>query len=156
LSPCPSLLHYCAKPLLLGHECEAKGCGKVLVIDGNLKNNREVCAAVDAGFVEYPGLPGKVKTGCMETPEQQSKYCSDHKPRRLLGSDTKADGRVIEMILAKKETRQTVHYQVQYTQCRGIPRSLVLNYGITLGIVAGKRRLLCYLGSSRKSTKGHH
>ena len=71
-----------------------------------------MCAAVDVGFVEYPGLPGKVKTGCMETPEQQSEYCSDHKPRWLLSSDDRADGRVIE-ILAKKETRQTMHYHVQ-------------------------------------------
>lgn len=138
-------MHHCANPFLIGHQCEAKGCGTVLVIDGNLKNNREVCAAVDAGFVEYPGLAGKVQTGCMETPEQQSIYCSDHKPCRLLSSDDRADGRVIEMILAKKETQQTVHYQVQYTQ--GISRSIILNYSI-LGAVAGKRRLFCYLGSS--------
>ena len=152
---CPSLVfHYCANPFLIDHQCEAKGCGTVLVIDGNLKNNREVCAAVDAGFVEYPGLPGKVKTGCMETPEQQSKYCSDHKPRRLISSDDRADGRVIEMILAKKETRQTVHYQVQYIQ--GIPKSIILNYSIILGAVAGKRRLFCYLGSSGITTKNHH
>lgn len=106
-------LHYTAPNLfVLGHQCGAKGCGTVLVVDGNLKNNREVCAAVDAGFVEYPGLPGRVKTGCMETPEQQSKYCSDHKPRLLLGSDDRANGRIIEIVLAKKETRQTVHYQV--------------------------------------------
>ena len=86
------------------------------MIDGNLKNNGEVRAAIDAGFVEYPGLPGRVKTGCMETPEQQSKYCTDHKPRLLLGSDDRADGRVSEMILAKKETRQcTMRYT--YTKC---------------------------------------
>ena len=100
--------------IVTDHKCERKGCGTVLVIDGNLKNNREVCAAEDAGYVEYPGLPGSVKTGCMETPEQTSKYCCDHKPRQLKNnSEERVDGRVIEMILAKKETRQSVHCKVK-------------------------------------------
>lgn len=67
-----------------------------------MKNNRHVCAAEDAGYVEYPGLPGHVKTGGMAM----------HKPRCLLRSDDRADGRVIEMILSKKETRSTIHYEV--------------------------------------------
>ena len=52
----------------------------MLVLDGNMKNHRDVCEAKDAGFVEYRGMPGRVKTGCMETLEQRSKYCSHHKP----------------------------------------------------------------------------
>lgn len=53
----------------------------MLVLDGNMKNRRHVCNARDAGYIEYPGLPGKVKTGCMLTPEYKSKYCSEHKIR---------------------------------------------------------------------------
>lgn len=30
----------------------------MLVIDGNMKNRRDVCAASEAGFTEYEGLPG--------------------------------------------------------------------------------------------------
>ena len=39
----------------------------------NQKNNRSVCAANEAGYAEYSGLPGRVKTG---SPEQQSHLCS--------------------------------------------------------------------------------
>lgn len=42
------------------HRCEVQGCGTVMVLDGNMKNNREVCFAVDAGYVEFSGLPGRV------------------------------------------------------------------------------------------------
>ena len=42
-----------------------------MVVDDNMKNNREVCSAVDAGYIEYAGLPGSVKTGCTETPEEK-------------------------------------------------------------------------------------
>lgn len=43
-----------------------------------MKNRRHICNARDAGYIEYPGLPGKVKTGCMLTPEHKSKYCHKH------------------------------------------------------------------------------
>ena len=33
----------------------------MFVLDGNMKNNREVCYAVGAGYTEFIGLPGKVK-----------------------------------------------------------------------------------------------
>lgn len=54
------------------------GCGTVLVLDGNMKNRRHVCNARDAGYIEYQGLPGKIKTGCMLTPEYKSEYCRKH------------------------------------------------------------------------------
>lgn len=63
------------------HECKFPGCKMVLVLDGNMKNRRHVCNARDAGYIEYDGLPGKVKTGCMLTPEYKSRYCSNHKIR---------------------------------------------------------------------------
>lgn len=63
------------------HECKFPGCSTVLVLDGNMKNRRHVCNAKDAGYIEYHGLPGKVKTGCMLTPEYKSRYCGNHRIR---------------------------------------------------------------------------
>lgn len=96
------------------HRCHTSGCGTVLVLDGNQKNNRPVCAAGDAGYVEFEGLNGKVKTGCMNTPEQQSLFCTIHNPRQML-ADTATQGnlRVVEMILKKKTTRNTTFYEVR-------------------------------------------
>lgn len=102
----------------VGHRCDKPSCGKVLVLDGNQKNNRPVCAAEDAGFVEYTGLPGRVKTGCMATPEQTSIFCPLHKPRHIRqhcsSSSIQKESRhgVIEMIL-RKDTRNTTHYEVE-------------------------------------------
>ena len=76
-----------------------------------MKNNREVCSAADAGYIEYAGLPGSVKTGCTETPERKSKFCPLHKLRLLLTDKRKLDGRVKESILASKQT-QIPFYQV--------------------------------------------
>ena len=100
-----------------GHHCQKKGCGTVLVLKGNQKNNHPVCAAKEAEFVEYVGLPGKVKTGYMATPEQTGIFCSLHKPHQLKrssGPETQHKGQhgVVEMILTKKETRNTTHYEV--------------------------------------------
>lgn len=81
----------------------------MIVLDGNMKNSRQICAATDAGFVEYDGLPGMVKTGCMNTPDQKSRFCATHKPRQLLSDDCSG---VIEMIVSKKTTRSTTFYQV--------------------------------------------
>ena len=53
----------------------------MLVIDGNMKNRRDICAASEAGFTEYEGLPGLIKTGCQLSPGYQSKYCYEHAPR---------------------------------------------------------------------------
>jgi len=66
-----------------GHRCLKAGCGTVLIIDGNLKNHRSVCAASEAGYVQYDGLQGKIKTGCTNTPSQKSRFCLIHKPRTL-------------------------------------------------------------------------
>ena len=96
---------------MVGHRCKTKGCGTVLVLDGNQKNNRPVCAADEAGYVEYAGLPGKVKTGCMNTPEQQSLFCPLHKPRHMKTTEGCRHG-VIVSILKKKETRNSTFYEV--------------------------------------------
>ena len=70
----------CTYTDLLEHHCDRPGCGQVLVFDGNMKNNREVCYAVDAGYTEFGSLPGRIKTGCPNTPAFNSRYCSIHRP----------------------------------------------------------------------------
>lgn len=101
-----------------GHRCQNRGCGTVLVLDGNQKNNRSVCAAEEAGYVEYAGLPGKVKTGCLKTPEQQSTFCPVHKPRHMQMEtpDTQNPNAghhgVVETILRKKQARNGTYYEV--------------------------------------------
>ncbi len=96
-----------------GHRCKTPGCGNVLVLDGNQKNNRQVCAAEEAGFVECMNLPGKVKTGCMETLEQKSLFCSLHKPREVkVEANNSTKHMVVESILRKKETRNATFYEV--------------------------------------------
>lgn len=100
------------------HRCEKMGCGSVLVLDGNMKNRRDVCAADHAGFVEYAGLPGKVKTGCMNTPEQRSKFCSKHKPRQVCSPLITNQGEIVEEILRKKTTRTNVFYEVMQLDLR--------------------------------------
>jgi hypothetical protein len=93
-----------------------------LVIDGNMKNNREVCKATAAGFVQYEGLPGHVTTGCQRTPSFKSRFCSIHSPRVCtLSSPDSEEGSiggrhkeeaVVSMILEKKVTRTNTYYKV--------------------------------------------
>ena len=112
-----------------GHRCDGKGCDKILVKDGNMKNYQEVCFAKDAGFIEYNGLQGKVKTGCPNTPDLKSWFCALHKPIaaatqevQLTGEKAQASTSTcsehtppeeqIAINIAKKQTRQTTFYQV--------------------------------------------
>ena len=101
------------------HRCHKPGCGSVLVVDGNMKNHRAVCAATEAGYIEYAGLPGSVKSGCINTPDQISRFCSLHKPRVLKpkGSHSNDSNKVIELILEKKSTRSQNFYKVRYSFC---------------------------------------
>jgi len=89
----------------------------LLVIDGNLKNHRDVCLAKEAGFVTYHGLPGKVKTGCQLTPELKSRYCSLHKPRVCVKPQDDANEEdnedIAEMILEERVTRSVTYYKVR-------------------------------------------
>ena len=91
----------------------ANGCGKVLIIDGNMKNHRSVCAANEAGYIQYDGLPGRVKTGCTNTPEQKHRFCSLHRPR-VPNSNDQNKSAVIESVLEKKTTRSITYYKVRY------------------------------------------
>ena len=91
-----------------------------------MKNNREVCYAVDAGYAEFIGLPGKIKTGCPNTPAFKSRYCSLHIPYvahpQSHGSDTQAQTtsssitapKLAGIITNKRVTRKSVLYEVQF------------------------------------------
>lgn len=83
-----------------------------------MKNRRDVCAASEAGFIEYEGLPGVIKTGCQLSPAYQSKYCYTHAPRisQRTGGENQAkvdaEEGIVKVITAKKETRKETYFQV--------------------------------------------
>ena len=106
------------------HQCTFPGCNQALVLDGNMKNRRDICAATEAGFIEYEGLPGTIKTGCQSSPLQTSKYCYYHAPRMsqcdpeedqgtTTTSSTIQEG-IVKCIMGKKITRNNTYYQVSY------------------------------------------
>lgn len=95
----------------------------MLVLDGNMKNRRDVCMARDAGYIEYRGLPGCIKTGCMNSPEQESRYCKLHQVRVCKSltdyelddtapSLTHGHDGIVESIIEKKTTRKANYYKV--------------------------------------------
>ena len=101
-----------------------------LILDGNMKNHRDVCAAKEAGYADFNGLPGKVKTGCPNTPQLKSRYCPNHTPTSFKSSpasndpdspstSTASHSEEVQLayIVGKRETRQTTLYQVQTHYC---------------------------------------
>ena len=78
-----------------------------------MKNHRDVCSAKDAGFAEFEGLPGNIKTGCPNTPELKSRFCSKHSPTVVTQqcSDSQYEDQQ-GIIIAKKTTRQSTLYEV--------------------------------------------
>ena len=117
-----TVIKHCT-PYIVGHRCSVSGCGETIVIDGNMKNHRDVCLATEAGYVEYLGLPGRVKTGCANTPDFKSRYCSLHKPTAIVSHQEDADmanaqmiGNQVGVILRKKSTRAQTFYHVCTTQ----------------------------------------
>ena len=51
------------KIFLQGHSCDAPGCRSVLVMDGNMKNARQVCMVKDIGELHFPGACGSIIVG---------------------------------------------------------------------------------------------
>lgn len=110
--------------LISAHQCRFPGCNQVLVLDGNMKNWRDICAASEAGYIEYKSLPGTIKTGCQLSPMRTSKYCFNHAPRvsKICAQDCtstfESAGSIVEegivkVLLAKKVTRNSTLYEVQ-------------------------------------------
>ena len=126
-----------------GHSCKFPGCGTVLILDGNMKNRRDICYAKDAGFIEFEGLPGAITTGCQASPAYKSRYCDQHKPLICDSCEYELDEEsseldapvgpilrsarkhqqlgesVVQTIVAKKKTRKQTYYTVSYFM-RGI------------------------------------
>lgn len=95
--------------------CKLPGCKYVLVVDGNMKNRRDVCAASEAGYVQYEDFSMVIKTGCQLMPGYSSKYCFIHAPRIVCNEDSATDSSsegIVKIITAKKETRSSLYYQV--------------------------------------------
>lgn len=132
------LSHLYCNLYFLAHKCNFPGCASVLVIDGNSKNRRDVCYAKDAGFIQFDGLSGSIKTGCTATPTYKSRYCAKHINQActellaledvdeelgaLSGPAVRSHqsklgpGQIVaEMILAKKQTRRQLYYQVHFS-----------------------------------------
>ena len=95
----------------------------MLVLDGNMKNRRDVCMAREAGYTVYENLPGTIKTGCLNSPEPNARHCKVHRiracnPPLSIPMDeaapkmTNSVEQVVEMILEKKVTRKAVYYKV--------------------------------------------
>ena len=107
-----------------GHKCGVAGCGHTLVIDGNMKNYRDVCFAVNAGYVKYKGLPGRVRTGCQNTPQYMSRYCGIHNPVVAIPQNIQLDEDApnpflsatredqVGLIVNKRVTRRSTLYEV--------------------------------------------
>ena len=45
---------------------------------------QDVCYSKDSGYIEYNGLPGKLKAGCPHTPELKSQFCALHKQTAVI------------------------------------------------------------------------
>lgn len=109
------------------HRCDVTGCGKVLVLDGNMKNNQEVCFATDVGHTEFSGLAGMIQTGCPNTPAYKSRYCALHSPMvttpqnvqfaengtpMTTNNSKETEARHVAIITQKRVTRKSTFYQV--------------------------------------------
>ena len=146
---------YAGVPHFVGHRCDIPGCGEVLVLDGNMKNNREVCFATEAGYAEFSGLPGQIRTGCPNTPAIKSRYCSVHAPITVIPQEvqfsedgnpvtvnatTSTEVRHAAIIASKRVTRSSTFYQV-ITVVLGDSRECVLCWFNYRTSVAFKRGL---------------
>ena len=87
-----------------------------------MKNHRDVCAANEAGYAEFEGLTGKIKTGCTNTPQLMSRYCRTHIPTTFTPLSNVEESEVrtslprseqLALIVSKKCTRQGTLYEVR-------------------------------------------
>lgn len=122
------------------HRCERAGCRSVLVLDGNMKNNREVCSAKLAGYSEFAGLAGRVRTGCPNTPALKSRYCQLHMPVASQLDEDELEETHTAIIISKRVTRQSIFYQVNFDKNCIIWQliELIAKISFYLGRLAGK------------------
>ena len=121
------------------------------------ENSREVCSAKLAGYCEYAGLPGKIQTGCPNTPVPKSRYCLLHAPvaavpqKYLLNDDMEVsivtkqpsnEERHAAIIINKRVTRQSTYYQVRLIRISTWNNSFISD----LGCLARRGRDRQYMG----------
>ena len=78
------------------HKCDRPGCESCLIIDGDLKPHRMLCAAKLCGIREFANSDVKVVTGCTSMPGTKDKFCFKHRreetPERT-GKDVSSETR---------------------------------------------------------------
>lgn len=57
------ILKYFVKYCVVDHVCAGAGCKTVIVIDGNMKNARQVCSCANVGELYFDGMPGSILVG---------------------------------------------------------------------------------------------
>jgi len=89
-----------------------------------MKNRRDVCRATNAGYLEYSGLPGRVKARCQNTPLTKSPYCQLHAPLLATpaqpteaGPPDSVQDAVAGLIVTKRSTRGSTVYRVCTCKC---------------------------------------
>ncbi|KAK3733841.1 hypothetical protein QZH41_008639, partial [Actinostola sp. cb2023] len=69
------------------HCCNTKGCENVLVLDGNMKNARQVCSCKNVSQLEFEGMDGSITVGILVF-ERPCGVVTD--VRELFGSESKS------------------------------------------------------------------
>ena len=49
--------------LFMDHICETAGCKTMLVLDGNMKNARQVCMVKDVAELHFSSISGSIVVG---------------------------------------------------------------------------------------------
>ena len=88
------------------HQCQVKGCGEVLVIDGGLKPTRKVCAARTAAVYEFKHADIRTVVGCKTYPTPGQKFCAEHLSAEVPNVPCAQMSR--ENVRALRTTRQSV------------------------------------------------
>ena len=72
------ILHNLIQDTWGDHRCLEPGCGTILVIDGNMKSLRKVCAARISAYHKFKYSGAEVMTGCKNMPSPGEQFCSEH------------------------------------------------------------------------------
>ena len=90
------------------------------------KNHTDVCFPTNAGYIEYKGLKGQVRSGCPNTPSFKSRYWTLHKPIVAIPQDAELEENSADnpssisathgqedQVGLKRNTRNSTFYQGQ-------------------------------------------
>ncbi|CAB3997256.1 Hypothetical predicted protein [Paramuricea clavata] len=115
------------------HVCDVPGCKDVLVLDGNMKNARQVCSCRNIGELYFDGMKGTIVIGCQNTPSKSSRFCEEHKnlatqfkddsssipqcePTTINDENIGDVGDIMPVkVINHRETRQAKFYQVLWS-----------------------------------------